>query len=88
MFSLVVPFMCSGRNHLRETVLTTPVSAKVAINLRNDESLTISFNVDCPFNTGGHSQRCKAAHPDQDKFGVEIFCPYTLDIPHVVDNKG
>lgn len=48
---------------------------------------TISSHVKCPYNTGGHGQRCKASHPEVDKVGDGVLCPYALDIPYYADGK-
>ena len=87
MSRLIVPFQCKGRNHLGKSALEIPVSSEVVITPIKGDTLTISLNVNCTFNTGSHGQRCKASHPDQDNFGVDILCPYSLDIPYVEDNK-
>lgn len=45
----------------------------------------ISSIVKCKYNTGGHGQRCKASHPDTDKVGEGIICPYSFDIFNRLD---
>jgi len=43
--------------------------------------------VNCIHNTGGHGDRCKASHPDKDKFGKRIWCPYSFDFPYVLESN-
>ena len=43
---------------------------------------------DCSFLTGGHRQRCKASHPDLDKVGDGVACPYSFDFPYVLENNA
>jgi len=80
------PIECKGRNEIGDEVLTTPVSVNVEIH-KSPGSNTISSNVDCPYNTGGHGQRCKASHPDVDKVGEGAGCPYSFDIPYALETK-
>ena len=66
---------CSGRDAEGQEILVTPVSARVKVRLLEDGK-TIDVGVECPHNTGGHGERCKASHPGQDKVGEGIRCPY------------
>ena len=82
------PIKCSGRNHKGERILDRPIDVKVVIYQRNgDEQNIFSIIEECPYNTGGHGQRCKASHPEQGKVGDGVICPYSFDIPDALDNK-
>ncbi|MBS3107835.1 hypothetical protein J4468_02860 [Candidatus Woesearchaeota archaeon] len=80
------PIECKGRNEVGDEVLDTPVSVKVKID-KSMGSNMISSNVECPYNTGGHGQRCKASHPQVDKVGKGVGCPYSFDIPYALEVK-
>ncbi len=79
------PVKCRGRNDLGEEVLKDSVNVEVKIHTSPGSNI-ISSNVRCQYNTGGHGQRCKATHPNVDKVGEGIGCPYSLDIPYAMDN--
>jgi hypothetical protein len=78
-----LPIECRGRNAKHQEVLGDPVSAKVNISVLREKD--IFLRVECPYNTGSHCQRCKASHPNVDKVGDGAICPYTMDIPYVLD---
>ena len=80
------PIECKGRNEIWDEVLDIPVSVKVEIH-KSPRSNMISSNVECPYNTGGHGQRCKASHPKVDKVGEGVGCPYSFDIPYALEVK-
>jgi hypothetical protein len=84
--SEIFPIKCSGRDVHGKEVLTKPVEVKVKV-YKNFRSNTISGMVNCPYNVGGHGQRCKASHPDVDKVGEGIGCPYSFDIPSALEKK-
>jgi len=77
---------CKGRNEAGDEVLATPVSVEVEISRRPGSNM-ISSNVNCPYNTGGHGQRCRASHPKTDKVGEGVGCPYSFDIPYALETK-
>lgn len=74
---------CKGRDKNKRNVLSEPVAFKVQVSVRGDNALSLS--VDCVHNTGGHGQRCKASHPGVDKPKDDVFCPFSIDLPHVMD---
>lgn len=76
--------MCKGRDASYKETLPKEIPVTVYVRLREDQK-TIAMSVDCPHNTGGHGQRCKASHPGVDKVGDGILCPYSADIPRVID---
>ena len=80
------PIECKGRNELGDEVLDTPVNVKINIHKRPGSN-TISSDVECPYNAGGHGQRCKASHPETYKVGEGVRCPYSFDIPYAFEVK-
>ncbi len=78
---------CKGKGFHGEEVLAQ--EQLVTINLhRSPGSSSVSVSpTDCPHNTGGHGDRCKAAHPGKDKVGNGIYCPYSFDYPYVQQNN-
>lgn len=80
------PIECRGRNEIGDKVLANPVDVKVKISKGTGSNMLSSY-VYCPYNTGGRGQRCKASHPDVDKVGEGIVCPYCFDVPYVFDKK-
>jgi hypothetical protein len=65
---------CRGRDDEGKEVLSTAIPARIIVSQR-PKSNFISINVDCPFNTGSHGQRCKASRSDK------VNCPYSRDLP-------
>ncbi|HJX06177.1 MAG TPA: hypothetical protein VJ461_05690 [Candidatus Nanoarchaeia archaeon] len=82
---VVFPIECKGRDANGKDVLKNPVKALAKIYKRPGSS-ELSSLVECQYNTGGHGHRCKASQPEADKVGEGVTCPYSFDIPHVVDN--
>jgi hypothetical protein len=82
----IFPIQCRGRDSVRKEVLTEAVQVEICVSKSAGNNTSISLSVrKCPFNTGGHGQRCKASHPAVDKVGEGIFCAYAVDIPYTVD---
>lgn len=80
------PVECNGRDRKGGGVLTTPVQVRVTVS-RSSGTNVLESQVECPYNAGGHGQRCKASHPEQDKVGEGIACAYAFTIPHVIDEN-
>jgi len=80
------PVECKGRNEVGDEVLATPVSVTIEV-YQSRGSYIISSIVQCPYNTGGHGQRCNASHPGVDKVGEGVGCPYSFDLPHALETK-
>lgn len=81
---------CRGVGFSGDPVLETPVEARVTFVRRDPPLLrqtVISTTVNCPFNTGGHGDRCKAAHPEKDKVGDGIGCPFSFDYPYAREQR-
>jgi len=76
---------CYGRDFDGNPVLREPVMADVIVSQSTEHS--ISLNVKCVYNTGGHGQRCKASHPEVDKISEGVNCPYSADVPYALDRK-
>ena len=76
---------CRGRNPIGGEVLERPVNVIIKI-YQSPGSDTISSDINCKYNTGGHRQRCKASHPNQDKIGRGVICPYSFDIPYALEH--
>ena len=77
------PTECNGRDKHGKEVLENAVKVRVIVYRRAGNKDSISTLVeDCPYNTGGHGQRCKASHPEKYKVeGLEALCPYVTNIP-------
>ena len=69
---------CRGRKADGLAALKKPVNAVVKIWQTGN---TIKLCVACVHNTGRHGQRCKASHPEVEKAGDGVACPYSIDIP-------
>lgn len=81
------PVECKGRDDEGNEVLDKPVAVNVKV-YKSPGSSRISSLVECPYNTGGHGQRCKASHPPGvDKVGQGVICPYSFDIPYALEKK-
>ena len=80
------PIQCKGRNSGGSEVLEKPVEVKVKIH-KSPGSNDISSIVECPYNTGGHGQRCDASHPKVDKINEGVGCPYSFDIPYALEKR-
>lgn len=77
----VFPIQCCGRDTAQKDVFLEPVTVRVCVSQSKGNEKNISLSVECPHNTGGHGQRCKASHPGIDKVGEGVGCIYRLDIP-------
>src|SRR4030042_1413607 len=80
----VFPIECKGRDANGKDVLKNPVKALVKIYKRQGSS-DLSSILECQYNTGGPGHRCKASHPDVDKIGEGVICPYSLATPNTSD---
>jgi hypothetical protein len=79
------PIKCGGRNKKGSEVLTEPIEVSIKV-YKSPNSNDLSSIIDCPYNTGGHGQRCKASHPKGvDKIGEGVICPYSFDIPYALE---
>lgn len=81
--------MCNGRGPNGEGVLEKPINVVIELSrpyLRKPNDIEV-VPKDCPFLTGGHCQRCKASHPDKDKVGTGVLCPYSFNWPYVLENN-
>ncbi len=78
------PIECKGRDANMQEVLDEALEVTVHIH-KSPGSSMISSNVDCPYNVGGHGDRCKASHPDVHKIGRGVGCPYSFDIPYALE---
>lgn len=87
MSQKIVCIQCRGRGPSGEVVLDKPVSVNVSLSQPEPERMISVGPMDCPYNTGGHGQRCKASHPDQDKVGEGVICPFSFDYPYVLEFK-
>ena len=83
----VFPILCKGRDIVGNETLKDPVEVEIKIYQSIGNNSTISSEVKCPYNTGGHGQRCKASHPEFDKIERSIFCPYSFDLPYALEGK-
>lgn len=77
-----VQIQCKGRGPHGQTVLETPVPIVVELTKYPGNNLISVGPKNCPYNTGGHGQRCKASHPGQDKVGNGVCCPFSFDYPY------
>lgn len=82
------PIKCRGRDANGNEVLSAPISAILGVSQFNGNETSIELSVICPYNTGGHGQRCCASHPETDKVGKGVMCPYSADIPYAFDSKN
>ncbi len=80
-----VRFKCSGRGQYGEAVLKEKIAVEAVLSKRYSDDENYSCDVNCPYNTGGHGQRCRASHPREDKVGDGIICPYSFDYPFVLE---
>ncbi len=82
---MIFPIKCRGRDLEKKEVLPEPMAVEVSVHQSIGDEKNILLSVKCPYNTGGHGQRCKASHPKVDKIGDGIGCPYAIDIPYALD---
>ncbi|MFH1588971.1 MAG: hypothetical protein ABIB43_00185 [archaeon] len=75
---------CKGRDKEGKEVLDKAI--KVDLNIwKRPGSSDISSSVNCPYNIGGHRDRCNASHPDS--FKLDVGCPYSFDIPYALEKN-
>lgn len=80
-----VQLNCKGRGNNGEEVLGKAVLVTIRLSQSPGTRLISVGPQDCPYNTGGHGQRCKASHPNHDKVGVGVGCPFSFDFPYVLE---
>ena len=72
---------CKGRNYAGNEVFDVPVNMSIVVSSSTSRE-EVHVEARCLYNTGGHGQRCKAAHPHISKVeGREVTCPYSFDLP-------
>ena len=85
----LIEIMCVGRGSDGRGVLEKPINVVIKLSrpyLKKPNDIEV-VPKNCPFFTGGHRQRCKASHPDSDKVGTGVACPYSFDWPYVLENN-
>jgi hypothetical protein len=82
-----VKVACRGRTMMGEPVLDKPIEVEVTL-FRSPGSNMCCCNVECPNNTGGHGQRCKASHPWTEKKGEGVLCPFAFGYPYALKSIG
>ena len=82
----IFPVRCKGRDSQGREVLDAAVDVRVNVHQSPDSDAILSI-VECPYNTGGHGQRCKASHPKVDKVGEGAGCPYSFCIPYALEKS-
>lgn len=80
-----VAIKCRGWGFNDEEVLSEPIYVDIEIRRAPFSSIVSATPRRCPYNTGGHGRRCKAAHPDQDKVGNGVICHFSFDYPYSKD---
>ena len=80
--------ICKGRDKYRKEVLEEGVEVTVTMFQGYGSNIISSSVNDCPYNTGAHGQRCKASHPEQDKVGEGVGCPYSFDAPYAFEGDN
>ncbi|MDD5738395.1 MAG: hypothetical protein PHY72_00495 [Candidatus Pacebacteria bacterium] len=83
-----VTIFCKGRGSDGQEVLENSIRVVVQVSHPYaSKPGDVLVEVNCRFNTGSHKQRCKASHPDLDKVGDGVLCPYSFDFPFVRENN-
>ncbi len=86
-----VSIKCCGRNAQGGPVLKEPILVTIRLRYNSDfaSSMVTSEPKNCPHNTGGHGQRCRASHPlGLDKVGDGVLCPFAFDWPYAEEFPG
>lgn len=84
----LVPIQCYGRGPNGRPTLGTPLPLTIKMH-RSPGCQSVSVGPqNCPHNTGGHGQRCKASHPGHEKLGDGVDCPYSFDYPYATEFPG
>lgn len=85
-----IEIMCVGRGPDGGGVLEKPINVVIKLSrpyLKKPNDIEV-VPKNCPFLTGGDPQRCKASHPDEDKVGAGVLCPFSFDWPYVLENNA
>ena len=80
------PIECLGRNKHGEEVLENAVQIDVRI-FKPHNLNTIFGLVGCKYSIGENMEMCRAANPDEYRFG-EGVCPYVFEIPPALEKKS
>ena len=83
-----VQIQCCGRDSLGQGVLDAPIDVLVDIARSQGSSFISVQPKNCPYNVGGHRQRCAASHPEHHKVGDGISCPFSFDYPYCTRSPG
>ena len=78
------PVECKGRGNNGKSVLREAVQINVKFYKKQGSNI-ISSDVECPYNSGSHGQRCIASHQEKNS-GMKINCHYSIDIPYALDS--
>ena len=78
----IFPIKCCGRDNKGEYFLEKSVDVTLTICQRLGNEEIISSIVNCPYNAGGHGQRCIVS--DSNK---KVDCPYSFDIPYALEKN-
>ena len=85
--SQVFPILCKGRDTEGNECLEKAVQVELKVS-QSPGTNSISSQVTCPYNTGGHGQRCTAFDLGTvEKTGQGILCPYAFDIPYALERR-
>lgn len=79
-FVKICNVQCYGCDQNGQLALEEPMNAQVKIYKTPDSEYLISTTVKCSYNTGAHGQRCRASHPETDKAGEGVSCPFSFEI--------
>ena len=83
----IFPIECKGRNRAGIDVFDSPIKINLRIYKTPDSSIISSDVSECPYNSGSHGHRCRAAVPkNTDKTNEGARCPYSFDIPYALDS--
>jgi len=80
------PVQCKGRDNKGNEVLEEAIEVTITV-YKGSGSNTLSSSVNCPYNTGGHGQRCNASNPEINKVRKGVVCPYAFDLPYALEKK-
>ena len=83
-----VHIRCGGRGPTGVEVFSPQIDVTIEVSKKRGIDYVNVQPKNCCHSVDDHAQRCKASHPDQDRVGDGVLCPFSFDYPHATAIPG